>query len=118
MASYRLFGFLSVFYGRRCAEMTGEDAVAVQSPLNSETDKPIGNNTNNVVISSNGGKETDSKSDFKMQDIVDMLSKLKLNPLAKEFFPSSYSHDRKSENDLVQNNKNQGTNGFPNNRRV
>ncbi|KAM7495334.1 hypothetical protein LguiB_029943 [Lonicera macranthoides] len=99
------------------AEMTGEDAVVVQSPPNTDTDKPIGNNTNNVVISSNGGKETDSKSDFKMQDIVDMLSKLKLNPLAKEFFPSSYSHDRKSENDLVQNKKNQGTDGFPNNRK-
>lgn len=38
----------------------------------------------------NVDKESGSKSEFKMQEISDMLSKLKLNPMAKEFFPSSY----------------------------
>lgn len=38
----------------------------------------------------NADKESGSKSEFKMQEISDMLSKLKLNPMAKEFFPSSY----------------------------
>ena len=47
-----------------------------------------------VVVSdveSKKGSDFDPKSEMKMQDIVDMLSTLKLNPMAKEFFPSSYS---------------------------
>ncbi|KAK1439705.1 hypothetical protein QVD17_05525 [Tagetes erecta] len=35
--------------------------------------------------------ESDANSEMGMQGIVDYLSNLKLNPLAKEFFPSSYS---------------------------
>ncbi|GMP53338.1 hypothetical protein CsSME_00018813 [Camellia sinensis var. sinensis] len=56
-----------------------------------------------------------------MQDIVDMLSKLKLNPLAKEFFPSSYLNDRNRDqlapDNLSPVNKHLGSDGFPNNRR-
>uniref|UniRef100_A0A5B7AD94 Putative polyadenylate-binding protein-interacting protein 8-like n=1 Tax=Davidia involucrata TaxID=16924 RepID=A0A5B7AD94_DAVIN len=102
------------------AEMTGEGAVAapaVQSSPNTDTA-----NTNfNAVSLSNGAKDSDSKSEFKVQDIVDMLSKLKLNPLAKEFFPSSYSPDR-NRDQLAANNfspadKHLGNDGYLNNRR-
>jgi RNA recognition motif-containing protein len=92
------------------AEMTAEETAAadiVQSPPNNTTTT----DTDKIANSDGGGKETD----FKMQDIVHMLSKLKLNPLAKEFFPSSYSHDRNRDQD--NDVKNQGADGFPNNRR-
>ncbi|XP_068658620.1 polyadenylate-binding protein-interacting protein 9-like [Aristolochia californica] len=44
---------------------------------------------------------TDPKSEFQrdVRKLVDLLSKL--NPSAKEFFPSSYSADRRSQNDLT-----------------
>ncbi|XP_068665693.1 polyadenylate-binding protein-interacting protein 9-like [Aristolochia californica] len=44
---------------------------------------------------------TDPKSEFQLdvRKLVDLLSKL--NPSAKEFFPSSYSADRRSQNDLA-----------------
>lgn len=63
-------------------------------------------------------KNSDSKSEFGvgMQSmIVDMLSNLKLNPLAKEFFPSSYSHDPLTPNNF---SKNSPDDAYPNNRRV
>lgn len=74
----------------------------------------------------NGDKESDSdtnsnsnsNSGYQMQDIVDMLKTLKLNPLAKEFFPSSYNQEQKLVNNFVAVNKRQGADGFPNNRRV
>lgn len=62
-------------------------------------------------------KNSDPKSEFGagMQSmIVDMLSNLKLNPLAKEFFPSSYSHDHLTP-DFSKNSPNDA---YPNNRRV
>nr|GMD87588.1 polyadenylate-binding protein-interacting protein 8-like [Ipomoea batatas] len=69
----------------------------------------------------NGDKESDSdtnsNSGYQMQDIVDMLKTLKLNPLAKEFFPSSYNQEQKLVNNFVGVNKRQWADGLPNNRR-
>ncbi|KAE9457998.1 hypothetical protein C3L33_10104, partial [Rhododendron williamsianum] len=62
--------------------------------------------------------DSDSKSEFKMQDIVDMLSKLKLNPLAKEFFPSYLydpNRDQLAANNISPSYKNLGND---NSRRV
>ncbi|KAA8524086.1 hypothetical protein F0562_010483 [Nyssa sinensis] len=102
------------------AEMTGEAAVAapaVQSSPNTQT----ANTNSNAVSLSNGIKDSGSKSEFKVQDIVDMLSNLKLNPLAKEFFPSSYPQDRNRDQLVANNfspvNKHSGIDGYPNNRR-
>lgn len=73
---------------------------------------------------SNGGKNsdsnsiTDSKSELQMKEIVDMLKKLKLNPLAKEFFPSNYCYGQMGDYNFVLSDKNLGNDGFPNNRRV
>ncbi|KAL7218485.1 hypothetical protein ACSBR2_011695 [Camellia fascicularis] len=98
----------------------GEEAPVVQSSPNTDTVKNNGNvDAETNVESVNTG---DSKSEFKkMQDIVDMLSKLKLNPLAKEFFPSSYLNDRNRDqlapDNLSPVNKHLGSDGFPNNRR-
>lgn len=87
---------------------------------NIKTDDPSSDNA--VVVTSKDPADTNSKSELKMQDIVDMLSKLKLNPLAKEFFPSSYANDRNRDqlvpNFFVPVNKTPGNDGgFPNNRR-
>ncbi|KAI4333397.1 hypothetical protein L6164_018218 [Bauhinia variegata] len=64
-----------------------------------------------------------SDSEFNVQKLVDMFTKL--NPLAKEFFPSSYSHHdhphqdyiQFSPNNFVVNNKPSANDNFPNNRR-
>ncbi|KAI7751750.1 hypothetical protein M8C21_009192 [Ambrosia artemisiifolia] len=48
-------------------------------------------NNNGSVVESKQGSESESNSAMEMQGIVDILSNLKLNPLAEEFFPSSYS---------------------------
>ncbi|KAA8542668.1 hypothetical protein F0562_023833 [Nyssa sinensis] len=69
-------------------EMTGDAAGAAPLVQSLPKTNTVDTNTN-VVSLSNGAKDFYSKSKFTMQDIVDMLSKLKLNPLAKEFFPSS-----------------------------
>ncbi|KAA8526683.1 hypothetical protein F0562_008114 [Nyssa sinensis] len=101
-------------------EMTGDAAVAAP-PVQSLPKTDTGDTNTNAVSLANGAKDSDSKSEFKMQDIVDMLSKLKLNPLAKEFFPSSYSHDRSRDQLAADNfspaNKHSGNDGYPNNRR-
>ncbi|KAM1484030.1 hypothetical protein TB2_035269 [Malus domestica] len=69
------------------SEISGEAASAKNSNLDSMS-KPI----------------SESKSEFDVQKLVDMFTKL--NPLAKEFFPSSYSpqHHSNFENS-VNNNK-------------
>lgn len=97
------------------AEMNGEAAsVAVNTSLPESKGSEI----------SSGGnvKESDSKQEFGMQHIVDMLSNLKLNPMAKEFVPSYYSNDRSPDQFagafFVPVDKNSGNYGFPNNRRV
>ncbi|KAF8408869.1 hypothetical protein HHK36_004938 [Tetracentron sinense] len=61
---------------------------------------------------------SDSKSEFQrdVQQLVDLLSKL--NPSAKEFFPSSYSPDHQSpRDDLSGVYKDLGSDGYSNNRR-
>ncbi|CAL5403208.1 unnamed protein product [Camellia sinensis] len=102
------------------AEVTGEAVVEVPVVESSSPDTytTANGNAESVITDS---KNSDSKSEFKMQDIVDMLSKLKLNPLAKEFFPSSYLHDRNRDQSLPNNfsptQKNLGIDVYPNNRR-
>ncbi|CAA3015521.1 polyadenylate-binding -interacting 8-like isoform X2 [Olea europaea subsp. europaea] len=61
--------------------------------------------------------DSDSKSELQMKDIVDMLKKLKLNPLAKEFFPSSYYPGQTGARNFVLADKNSGIDGSPINRR-
>ncbi|XP_009615216.1 polyadenylate-binding protein-interacting protein 8-like isoform X2 [Nicotiana tomentosiformis] len=110
-----------------CGETTVIEAPAVQS-LSPNTD-------NNIISESNNGcvKESDpipnAKSEYQMQDIVDMLKKLKLNPMAKEFFPSSYNNNNNNNNNnrgdqmllmsnFVPANKTPlGADGLQNNRR-
>ncbi|KAL6999755.1 Polyadenylate-binding protein-interacting protein 9 [Sarracenia purpurea var. burkii] len=107
------------------AEVTGEAALSapvVQSLPNTDTDDGNANgNINAESVTSGAKQDSDSRSEFKMQDIVDMLSKLKLNPLAKEFFPSSYSPDRNrdqlSTDNLSPSKKTSGNDGYPNRRR-
>lgn len=67
-----------------------------------------------------------SESELNVQKLVDMFKKL--NPLAKEFFPSSYSHHQSnnhyhnngqlSPNYFPTANKPSSNDNFPNNRRV
>lgn len=98
------------------AEVSRESAMEathVQSSLNTEA---------SVVEKINGeSKESDSKSELKMQQMTDVLSNLKLNPMAKEFIPASYLLDR-SRDQFVPGyfghaSKFLGNEGFPVNRR-
>lgn len=98
-----------------CGETAVIEAPAVQSLLSNTDDNKFSdvgseesecNSEKNVNSESvdNGGKDcSDVKSDYKMQDIVDMLKKLKLNPLAKEFVPSYFNRDQMLLNNFVQN---------------
>lgn len=90
--------------------------------------KPDDNDSVVNNVDSKIGANSDSKSEMKMQDIVDILSNLKLNPMAKEFFPSSYSPiDRNGDHaDLIlnhiapayySNSTGDGIEAYPNNRR-
>ena len=75
-------------------------------------------NVESVITDS---EESETKSELKMDEIADMLSKLKLNPLAKEFFPSSYqdrNRDQFADDNSSPDNKHLENYGFPNNRRV
>ncbi|KAF7836535.1 polyadenylate-binding protein-interacting protein 9-like [Senna tora] len=64
-----------------------------------------------------------SESEFNVQKLVDMFTKL--NPLAKEFFPSKYSYNDHlqqsyhllSANGFLVNNKTPADDNYPNNRR-
>lgn len=118
------------------AEVFGEKAVievpAVEPSSPKATDTTTQNadsnsNYNNDISapSSDGAKETDSssnisneKSELEIEEIDDMLKTLKLNPLAKEFFPSSYNRDQLGLNNFVPPNKIWGNDSFPNIRRV
>ncbi|KAL1817962.1 hypothetical protein DCAR_0522460 [Daucus carota subsp. sativus] len=106
--------------------MTGEGVVAeAAGDVNSSAVKSVesGENCVNVVPVSDDGKKSDSnsKSEYGMQDLVDMLSKL--NPMAKEFVPSRYSIDRNRDQYGVtffvpaQKNLGNGNDGQSNNRR-
>lgn len=105
--------------------MTGEGVVTKAAGDVNSSSVPITEtveNCVNVVPVSNGGKKSDSnsKSEYGMQDLVDMLSKL--NPMAEEFFPSRYSNDRNQDQFgvtfFVPAQKNLGNDGQTNNRRV
>lgn len=115
-------------------DVSGETAVVEVPAVAVQPDETTAASKNNVDSNSrmndisapltNGAKESDSssnnsnsKSELQMQDIVDMLKKLKLNPLAKEFFPSSYYRDQMGVTNFVPANMNWGNDGFPNNRR-
>ncbi|KAL8506206.1 hypothetical protein ACS0TY_017171 [Phlomoides rotata] len=65
----------------------------------------------------NGVKDSDLKSELKLKEIVDMLKKLKLNPQAKEFFPSSSYYGQMGDFNFVLSDHNLGIDGFPNNQR-
>lgn len=81
-------------------------------------DAAAANNTNN---SKNNNLETKkSESEFTVQKLVDMFTKL--NPLAKEFFPSYYHqhtdhHFSIINNNFADNNKQSAIDNFNNNRR-
>ncbi|CAA0808739.1 Polyadenylate-binding protein-interacting protein 9 [Striga hermonthica] len=125
-----------------CSEVFGEVAglemnspaavVEPSSPKDSgpDSEKGVGKSENsysgmseesrrdaNGVKGSDLDSNADSKSEFKVKDIVDMLNKLKLNPRAKEFFPSSYYYGQMGAYSVVFSNKNLGNDGFANNRR-
>ncbi|MCD7467630.1 RNA binding protein [Datura stramonium] len=85
----------------------GSDEIAV-------IEVPVPNVKSESVV--NGVKDSDLVSNG-MQDIVHMLNNLKLNPLAKEFVPSSYNRDQIVFNNFVTADKTLGGDGFRNNRR-
>ncbi|MBA0771156.1 hypothetical protein Gotri_019670 [Gossypium trilobum] len=72
----------------------------------------VANGNNNLVVETS---KSESK-EFNAQKLVDMFTKL--NPLAKEFFPSSYHHNPTKTGDFNQAPVNkQGNENFPNRRR-
>lgn len=85
---------------------------------NSNSEKSEETDVINGVKGSDLDSNADSKSELEMKEIVDMLQNLKLNPLAKEFFPSSYYYGQMVPYNFVISNKNLGNDGSPNNRRV
>ncbi|KAJ9183086.1 hypothetical protein P3X46_006996 [Hevea brasiliensis] len=92
------------------AEITGEAAAAVNT----------NNNTNNDTKNLDSDVKSKSESEFRVQKLVDMFTKL--NPLAKEFFPSSYHNNNNTQNnlhlnDLAEPNKQSANDNFPTNRR-
>lgn len=63
------------------------------------------------------GSDSNQRSEYQMQqEIADMIKTLKLNPLAKEFFPSSYGRNAGLNNSATPN-KTLAADGFRNNRR-
>ena len=103
-------------------ETTVVEAPAVQSLSSPNTDNTSNNSESNGVKDSSDSI-ANAKSEFHMHDIADMLKKLKLNPQAKEFFPSSYNRgtvgagDQMILSNFVPANKTTGGDGFQNNRR-
>lgn len=99
-------------------ETTVVEAPAVQS-LSPNTDNTSNNSESNGVKDSSDSIEN-AKSEYQMHDIADMLKKLKLNPQAKEFFPSYYNRggDQMILTNFIPANKTMGVDGFQNNRRV
>ncbi|PSR96474.1 Polyadenylate-binding protein [Actinidia chinensis var. chinensis] len=91
-------------------------APVVQSSPNADN----ANAEANVESVTTDSEESESKSELKMDEIADMLSKLKLNPLAKEFFPSSHqdrNRDQFAGDNSSPDNKHLENYGFPNNHR-
>ncbi|XP_073125608.1 polyadenylate-binding protein-interacting protein 9-like isoform X2 [Henckelia pumila] len=109
-----------------------ENPVAVLDPpkaTDASAEKSVENNVSSdfkefAETEGNGGvkdsdlnSDGDSKSEMEVNEIVDILKKLKLNPLAKEFFPSSYYHAQMGIINFAPDDKNSGNDGFPNNQR-
>ena len=82
-------------------DKSGEAAVAAAA-----------NNNNNLVVET---AKSESK-EFNVQKLVDMFTKL--NPLAKEFFPSSYHHNQTKNDNFNQVPVNKQGNENYSNRRV
>ncbi|XP_051135580.1 polyadenylate-binding protein-interacting protein 8-like [Andrographis paniculata] len=119
------------------AEVFGEAAAGMDSPTafepaspkhtDSVTEKSVENNGNSdfgsEVDVDDGPKDSDvkpnldSKSEMKMKNFVDMLEKLKLNPLAKEFIPSSNYYGQIGTYGFVISAMNSGNDGSPDNRK-
>ncbi|CAI9787694.1 unnamed protein product [Fraxinus pennsylvanica] len=112
-----------VFVETAVVDMEYPSAVAVEF---SSTEDTASENSTDKKANSNAKESgerdvvkdfgSDSKSELRMEDIVDMLKKLKLNPLAKEFFPSSYYHSEMGSNNFL-GDKNSGIDGSTINRR-
>lgn len=83
---------------------------------NFSSDKSGESDVSNGVKISDSNSNADSKSELQMKEIVDMLKKLKLNPMAKEFFPSNYCYGQMGDYNFVLSDKNLGNDGFPNRR--
>ncbi|XP_024467281.2 polyadenylate-binding protein-interacting protein 9 isoform X2 [Populus trichocarpa] len=93
-------------------EIASEAAVAAKSNSNTTTNK---NDNNNNLDSERNPK---SESEFTVQKLVDMFTKL--NPLAKEFFPSSYNKNNPKQfhiNNFPVPNKQSANDNFPKRRR-
>lgn len=115
------------------AEVVGEAAaVGMDSPTGFEplspknSDKSVENNENSIsepdmvdggVQDSDLKPNVDSKSELQMKNFVDMLKNLKLNPLAKEFIPSSNYYGQVGGYGFLISAKNSGNDTFPNNRK-
>ncbi|KAL8205399.1 hypothetical protein R6Q57_008950 [Mikania cordata] len=118
-------------------EISGEPAPATpvaasidsgdqSSPKTTKTNVVNPDDNDSLVnnVESKKGSESDSNSEIEMQGIVDILSNLKLNPMAKEFFPSSYSPIARNDEKLNYfapafyiNSPMDSIEGYPTNRR-
>ncbi|XP_057991870.1 polyadenylate-binding protein-interacting protein 9 isoform X2 [Hevea brasiliensis] len=92
------------------AEITGDAAAAANT----------NNNINNTTKNLDSDGKPKSESEFSVLKLVDLITKL--NPLAKEFFPSSYNNNNKTQNnlhlsDFAVPNKQPGNDNFPTNQR-
>ncbi|GER53933.1 CTC-interacting domain 9 [Striga asiatica] len=102
------------------AEVSDEAAVVATTIISEgkiDNSDSVESRENDVADDGHKGSDPNPKSGMQMKEIVDMLKKLKLNPMAKEFFPSSYHQGQMGANNLVPNDKNFGIDGVPNNRR-
>lgn len=98
--------------------------VSVYMPSSPKRETHVSENNAEKHELSDGVKDSDKNSsgDFKSEMnvkefVADMLKKLKLNPQAKEFFPSYYQQGLIGAYSFVPTDKSSGD-GFPNNRKV
>ncbi|KAL3613724.1 Polyadenylate-binding protein-interacting protein 8-like isoform X1 [Castilleja foliolosa] len=103
------------------SEGSGEVTV-METVVDTISEEKIENlyNSSSDDVTDDGVKGSDlknPKSELQMNDYVDMLNKLQLNPMAKEFFPSNCYQVQIGPQNFVPDYKNLGNDGFPNNRR-
>ena len=125
--------------------MAAGPEISIESPQLATVTETVADNVAVVVAGGDDNDqpkkvESDDDDSKKIKDFVEMLSNLKLNPMAKEFFPSYINKNNNSNRDqnefainyFVQqpvvgyiknypdnNNNNNGIEGYPNtNRRV